>query len=244
MLILRDYFLSLLGWLFYINYITYLLFFEHFTLPFGFFSSFKLYTFLPHHSFPPLFLPSSLPPGVTFGFKRALYTVGEGDGTVSVCVVIVNGELARPATVELSSQDNTATGTYIIIFISSQTHTKKWICFFYISYYNLRLKIFYIKIGVQSIPCKIFLLILMPNHYYFSVAFHFLSLCLLRYYFSLFRIFLHSFYLILLFFFFPSTSIYSSSSFSFFFSLSFPPPRSFLSLLQLQMIILLYHPVL
>ena len=50
---------------------------------------------------------------VTIGLERTFYTAGEGDGVVTVCAIIVSGELARSATVELSTQDNTATGTYV-----------------------------------------------------------------------------------------------------------------------------------
>ena len=49
---------------------------------------------------------------------RTLYTVGEADGTVTVCAVIASGEFAKTATVELSSQDNTATGIYSVYLMS------------------------------------------------------------------------------------------------------------------------------
>ena len=58
------------------------------------------------------FLLSFFYSGVIIGLERTFYTAGEGNGTVAVCAIIVSGQLARPATVELSTQDNTATGTY------------------------------------------------------------------------------------------------------------------------------------
>ena len=44
--------------------------------------------------------------------EQTLYTVGEGDGIVTVCAVIASGELVKGDMVEISSQDNTATGAY------------------------------------------------------------------------------------------------------------------------------------
>ena len=42
---------------------------------------------------------------------------GEGYGNVVVCVVLNSGHLGRPATVELSTQENTATGKYSVQYI-------------------------------------------------------------------------------------------------------------------------------
>ena len=77
----------------------------------------------------PYYFPSSFPLSlssseVTIGLDRTQYTVGEGNGTVTVCVVIASGEFARPATMELSTQDITATGKLSKYIVMKNTKHK------------------------------------------------------------------------------------------------------------------------
>ena len=48
-------------------------------------------------------------PDVTIGFEPAAYTVNEDDGTVTLFVRVLDGELARPVTVGFNTEDGTAT---------------------------------------------------------------------------------------------------------------------------------------
>ena len=49
---------------------------------------------------------------MTIGFKSESYTVNEYSSAATVCAVIYYGELATPATVKISTLDNTAKGAY------------------------------------------------------------------------------------------------------------------------------------
>ena len=46
---------------------------------------------------------------VTIGLQLPSYTVGEGNGTVEVCVELTDGKLGRDVPVQLSTQDDSAT---------------------------------------------------------------------------------------------------------------------------------------
>ena len=57
---------------------------------------------------------ASVPAGATIGFDRNLYTVGESDGYLTVCVALMSGTLLKDARVLLFEQKVTAIGTYIL----------------------------------------------------------------------------------------------------------------------------------
>ncbi len=50
------------------------------------------------------------PTGVVIGFETPEYTVTEGEGSIEVCVVIVEGTLQRQVTVTVSTSDFSALG--------------------------------------------------------------------------------------------------------------------------------------
>jgi len=52
----------------------------------------------------------SLFPGVTIGFEPGEYSVREDAGAVSICVVVLEGELERQVEMTLDTQSDTATG--------------------------------------------------------------------------------------------------------------------------------------
>ena len=47
---------------------------------------------------------------VTIGFTRPLYTVGERDGSVTLCAAVTNGILGRHVSVTMATSDGTALG--------------------------------------------------------------------------------------------------------------------------------------
>ena len=48
---------------------------------------------------------------VTIGFETELYTTAEGDGSLELCAVLLEGALERDVTVTLETQDGSAQGT-------------------------------------------------------------------------------------------------------------------------------------
>ena len=54
--------------------------------------------------------------GITVGFELPRYTVNERDGTLEVCVSLLDGSLERTVTLTLFSQDDSATSTDPIDF--------------------------------------------------------------------------------------------------------------------------------
>ena len=60
---------------------------------------------------------------VNVEFQQSSLTVMESQSAVSVCAVIVEGAIARPVSVAFTTQDETAQGTYGIIFASINTCT-------------------------------------------------------------------------------------------------------------------------
>ena len=83
-------------------------------------SNFHIFLFSFHFRFFFFSLPSSsITAEVTIGFERTFYTVRETDGTVTVCIVLVSGALAREAIVFLYTVWATAKGIY-------NTHIQKY----------------------------------------------------------------------------------------------------------------------
>ena len=54
---------------------------------------------------------------VTIGFEQEVYTVRENDNTVSVCAVVLEGELEREVAMVVTTQSNNATGWLNDLFI-------------------------------------------------------------------------------------------------------------------------------
>ena len=62
-------------------------------------------------------LPFSWHPGATIGFDQLVYNVDEPDGTVTVTVSVLDGNLMRPAEVVFFTTDGTATSTAPVDFV-------------------------------------------------------------------------------------------------------------------------------
>lgn len=55
-------------------------------------------------------MASCFPQGITVGLEETMYPVDEEDGAVvMVCVVVIDGEIARDVVVNVASTDGTAT---------------------------------------------------------------------------------------------------------------------------------------
>ena len=54
--------------------------------------------------------------GVTVGFENATYMIGESEMTITVCIVLI-GELERTVTVNLQTNEGSATGKYCRAFM-------------------------------------------------------------------------------------------------------------------------------
>lgn len=52
---------------------------------------------------------------VTIGWSSVLYTIREDDTDLTVCVMILDGEIARPVVVFYSTVDDTAKGTSMCV---------------------------------------------------------------------------------------------------------------------------------
>ncbi len=53
---------------------------------------------------------SCIPVGAVIGFEELMYNSSEADGLVEVVVILMEGELARPIEVTITTADDTATG--------------------------------------------------------------------------------------------------------------------------------------